>query len=74
MTRRPLGGRVVASLPSLCACGGERRMALVALGGMRGAGVVLCPHCTGDPRDSIEIRTFRMRVDTPRLDHEDEIA
>lgn len=41
-------------------------MALVSLQGMRGAGVVQCPHCVGNPRNSIEIRTFRMRVDIPR--------
>lgn len=71
MTRRPLGGRVIGSLPAYCACGGKRRMALVALGGMRGAGVVVCPHCAGDPRDSIEIRQYRMRVDRPRSEPKD---
>lgn len=66
MTRRPLGGRTLASLPRYCACGGERRLRLVALNGMRAAGTVRCPHCNPEPgHHSIPIRTYRMREDRP---------
>lgn len=67
MTRRPIGGRTLASLPPFCACGGEKRLALVLVNGMRAAGSVRCPHCAPeDGQASIEIRTYRMRRDIPR--------
>ncbi len=74
MTRRVLGGRVLASLSPYCACGGEKRMALVSVQGMRAAGAVRCPHCDpSKPDEAIPIHIYRMRVDIPR-DHEDDIA
>lgn len=56
---------VLASLPQVCICAGQRRMALVALDGMRGAGVVRCPHCAAAPDLPIPILTLPMRDDTP---------
>lgn len=42
-------------------------MALIALHGMRGAGVVQCPHCAPEAgQESIEIRTYLMRTDYPK--------
>lgn len=74
MTRRPLGGRTLASLPAFCACGGSGRMGLVSLLGMRAAGAVRCPHCAEPPPVSIEIRTYRWRVDVPRPDPSGDVA
>lgn len=67
MTRRPLGGRTLASHPMFCVCGGDRHLRLVSVQGLPAAGVIRCPHC--NPEDgsaSIEIRTYRMRDDKPR--------
>lgn len=37
---------VLASAPRYCPlCAGTRRVQLVRLGDLRGAGVVACPHC-----------------------------
>lgn len=69
MTRRPLGGRslTVASLPLACAvCGGARSVRLVALAGMRGAGSVACPHCSGGAHGPIPILILPMHDDTPK--------
>lgn len=41
-------------------------MALVALHGMRGAGVVRCPHCAAAPGLPIPILTLPVRTDHPR--------
>lgn len=67
MTRRPLGSRTLASLPAVCVCAGERRMQLVSVQGMRATGVIACPHCSpANGEHSIEIRTYRMRDETPK--------
>lgn len=68
MTRRPLGGSLtVASLPQVCAvCRDARAVRLVAVAGMRGAGSVACPHCSGGHHGPIPILTLPMHDDTPK--------
>jgi hypothetical protein len=79
VTRRVLGGRtlavVAASTRHACkVCDSLGCVRIVALSGMRGAGVASCPHCAPEPgQDPIHIRVYPTRTDTPR-DHEDDIA
>ncbi len=63
------GQRTLALVPApaVCAvCSDHRRVAVVALGGMRGTGPIRCPSCSARPDLPIPILTLPMRRDTPR--------
>lgn len=57
---------VLLSLPLTCSvCNNDRRVALQRIG-MRGAGVVRCPHCSASPEQPIPIYVYPMLDEQPR--------